>query len=456
MNILLIGAGGRECALGCSLLLSRAVESLTVTPANFGVVDPQGGGRLRLEHVKAGDIPGLVALADEIKPDLTVVGPEDPLVAGIVDALHAKGRRILGPAASAARLEGSKNFAKEFMRRWGIPTADFRHFDDFQQAFDYAGACNYPLVVKADGLAAGKGVRIAKSPEEAQEFIADYMVKDVFAGAGKRVVLEECLCGPEISFLCLFDGETAVAMPPASDYKRLLDGDGGPNTGGMGSICPTPYATPAIVAEFKENILARFVRGAKEGRFDYRGVIYFGAIATPDGLKVLEFNVRFGDPETQVILPLLKSDLADALAKCADGKLAEAEVEFTDEACVGVVLASKNYPVSSSPPATIHGLEKMSAFNAEPEPGRLPRVSVFFAGVSKGKAARTPREHEESALESKMTSDETDVLQATGGRVLNVVARAKDLSAARRLAYEAVTNIRFDGMQFRTDIGKIQ
>jgi len=455
VHILLVGAGGRECALGCALLLSPAVESLTVTPANFGVVDPLGGDRVVLEHVRTGDIPALLKLADDTKPDLTVVGPEDPLVAGIADVFRENGHRVFGPSAVAAKLEGSKKFAKQFMRKWGIPTADFRCFDDFQAAFDYACECAYPLVVKADGLAAGKGVRIAQTPAEAQEFIADYMVKDVFAGAGTRVVLEECISGPEISFLCLFDGKTAVAMPPASDYKRLLDGDQGPNTGGMGSICPTPYATPEIVAEFNEKILAPFIHGIQSEGLDYRGVIYFGTMATAEGLKVLEFNVRFGDPETQVILPLMKSDLAEALAKCADGNVADAKVEFTDEACVGVVLASKNYPVSSSPPATIHGLEKIGAFNAQPSPGRLPRVSVFFAGVLKAKAARTPTEYGEPALEGRMSFEDEDVLQATGGRVLNVVARAKDLSAARRLAYEAVTNIRFDGMQFRTDIGKI-
>ncbi len=443
MNILVVGNGGRECAMANALLLSPKVGELCITPANWGVRDPFDENRVRREELNVMDLDGLLRLAEESETDLTVVGPENPLAAGIVDAFRQRGLRIVGPDRKAARLEAEKSFAKDFMLRHGIPTGGAEVFTDFEEAAKHLDGAAYPLVLKADGLAAGKGVIICPDRETARATLEQMMVEDKFKGAGKKVLVEECLTGPEISFFCFFDGTTAVPMPPVSDYKRLKDGDEGPNTGGMGCMCPSPYATPEVVAEWREKVLQPFVKGCQEDGFDYRGVIYFGTMVTDDGLKVLEFNVRMGDPEAQAQMPLLQNDFVDVLAAMESGTLDALRASFSDEATVTVVLASANYPFGSSPPARIEGLERIAQFNnggGTPNGSifkRLPRVSVFFAGVGR-------------------QADDDEVLLASGGRVLAVTARGNGLSEARRLAYEAVGNIHFEGAQYRTDIALLR
>ncbi len=443
MKILVVGNGGRECAMANALLLSPKVKELCITPANWGVRDPFNGDRVRRADIGALDTENLIKLAKDGGSDLTVVGPEAPLAAGIVDAFREQGLRIVGPDRSAARLEAEKSFAKDFMLRHGIPTGKSEAFTDHEKALKHLDAAAYPLVLKADGLAAGKGVIICPDRDSARTALDQMMIEDKFKGAGKKVLIEECLAGPEISFFCFFDGRTAVPMPPVSDYKRLKDGDEGPNTGGMGCMCPSPYATPEVMAEWREKVLQPFIKGCRQDGFDYRGVIYFGTMVTEDGLKVLEFNVRMGDPEAQAQMPLMQNDFVDVLAAMEAGTLDALRASFSDEATVTVVMATANYPYGSSPPAPIEGLERIARFNNGGGSAngsifrRLPRVSVFFAGVGR-------------------QADDDEALLATGGRVLAVTARGDDLSAARRLAYEAVGNIHFEGAQYRTDIALLR
>lgn len=466
MRILVVGNGGRECAIANTLLVSPKVTRLYITPENFGVVDPFDGGRVFLRDIPANDVDALLRFARSEEIHLTVVGPEAPLALGIVDSFRAEGMRIVGPEKRAAMLEASKSFAKSFMDRFGIPTAKWQAFEDYQLALESLKDMSFPLVVKADGLAAGKGVIVCNSYQQASDALTQMMVKQIFGPAGEKVVIEEFLSGKEISFFCFFDGKDVLETPPVTDYKRLLDGDNGPNTGGMGCICPSPFATSEVISEWREKILKPFINGCEEMGFDYRGVIYFGTIITESGLKVLEFNVRLGDPEAQAILPLLCTDLVDVLVAMESGKIVRAKAKFSDEATVTVVLASKNYPYASSPPAKIEGLERVAEFLSEEDEftngsifRRLPKVNLFFAGVSKG------RTFVPDAVEEGDISDVSRILRrgeereeyfATGGRVLGVTARGKDLSDARRLAYEVVGNIHFEGMQFRTDIGKLR
>ncbi len=463
MKILVVGNGGRECSVASALLLSPKVTRLYITPANFGICDPFGRGRVRLQDIPANDIESLLAFAMEEGINLTFVGPEAPLAAGIVNAFREQGLRIVGPDREAARLEAEKSYAKDFMRRYGIPTAASEAFTDFGEASRFLEQVKYPTVIKADGLAAGKGVVICETLEFARETLEQMMVEDVFKGAGKKVLVEQHITGPEISFFCFFDGKTAVMMPPVSDYKRLKDGDKGPNTGGMGCMCPSPYATPALVDEFKKKILAPFMDGCNKEQLDYRGIVYFGTMATPHGMMLLEFNVRLGDPETQALLPLLQDDLVDILVAVESGKLDRAKCNFSNEAAVTIVLASANYPYGSSPPTEIEGLERIVQINDAEEPypngtiyRRLPRVSVCYAGVSKSRIfapESQPGKGVAGAVARALhPGGERDVFIATGGRVLSVTARGRDLSEARRLAYEAAGNIHFTGAHFRTDI----
>jgi len=449
LRVLVIGNGGRECALASSLLVSPKLTRLVITPPNLGVHDPFDRDRVAFCEVAANDIDGLLALAQREGITLTVVGPEAPLAAGIVDRFRAEGLRILGPDREAARLEAEKSYAKEFMRRHGLPTGRAEAFTDYSQAQAHLAEVGAPVVIKADGLAAGKGVIVCRELAEAESALRELMVEGKHSGAGRKVLIEEYLEGPEISFFCMFDGKTALPFPSCSDYKRLKDGNEGPNTGGMGCMCPSPYATPEVTQEWSERILQPFVEGCRKEGLDYRGVVYFGTIVTSDGLKLLEFNVRFGDPEAQAMLPLLQCDLVDLLAAAESRSLGRVKCSFSDETAVTVVMASANYPYGKSDPAPIEGLERIARFN-EPEPKitngsiyrQLPRVNVFFAGVSRGM--------EQAEGEGR------EVLLATGGRVLAVTARGGDLSEARRLAYEAVGNLHFAGAQYRTDIALLR
>ncbi len=417
MKILIIGSGGREHALAWKLSQSPRVTKVYAAPGNAGTA-------LLGENVP---IPAdnLVALRDFAQKeaiDLTVVGPDDALAAGIVDTFEAADLRIFGPTAQAAQLESSKIFAKDFMRRHGIPTAESREFSDSEEAKAWCRSARLPLVIKADGLALGKGVVIAETLNEALEAIHRSMDLRVFGEAGSKVIIEECLRGPECSIHALVDGDTYCLFPDAKDHKRAYDGDTGPNTGGMGTISPSHTLDPALTARVKTEVLDRFIAGLKKDGLTFRGMLFPGLMLTEDGPKVLEFNCRFGDPETQVLTRRLDSDLLDLLEACLDGTLAKQQPVWSEKAAVCVVLASGGYPGDYQKGKEISGLE---------ETGQLPEVVVFHAGTKK---------------------DGSKVL-TNGGRVLGVTALGTDLAEARRRAYGAADRILFDQRQRREDIG---
>jgi phosphoribosylamine--glycine ligase len=441
-RILVVGSGARENALANALLASEQVETLYITPANWGVLDPhfEDDRRIARLDIAATDSAAIVAAAQKHDVQLVVIGPEAPLCAGLADELRAVGIPTVGPGKYAAQLEGSKTFAKQFMRRHAIPTAGFEVFEDLATLTAYIDA--HPtgsMVLKADGLAAGKGVIVCDTKEQAREAAQRMLGSREFGAASATVVVEERLSGPEISFTCLIAGGRAEVLPPSSDYKRLRDGDAGPNTGGMGNICPTPHATDEVIVDFTRNILAPLMRGLREEEIDYRGFLFVGTMVTPQGLKVIEFNVRLGDPEAAVVLPLCKADWPLLFGNIASGELPVHETETSairvrDAACVAVVLASANYPYGKSDPAEIEGLDRVAARGLLRRNEELGNVQLLFAGVDRA-------------------ADGT--LLASGGRCLTISARADSLSLARRLAYETAGNIRFEGMQFRSDIGKL-
>ncbi len=415
MRTLVIGSGGREHALAWKLTVSPKVDEVFVAPGN-------GGTELLAQNVNisADDIPALVAFARDQAIGLTVVGPEVPLVAGIVDAFQQAGLRAFGPTMAAARLEGSKAFAKEFMVRESIPTPTAEIFDDYKTAQAALARHPAPLVVKASGPAAGKGVILCETREEAQLALRQIMVERAFGPAGDRVLLEEQLEGDEISLLAFTDGVTVIPMVPARDYKRALDGDQGLNTGGMGGYAPSPNITSALIKRVLDQILIPAVAGMRRRGTPYAGVLYAGLMLTEAGPQVLEFNARFGDPETQILLPLLQTDLMDIMMACIEGKLADLAIRWRPGYNVGVVLASGGYPGDYETGKTINGLEE-----AEEHAHVL-----FHAG--------TRREDERTIT--------------AGGRVLTVTARGSTLEEARARAYAAVGQIRFSGMHYRTDI----
>lgn len=437
LTVLVVGSGGREHALAWALARSSQVEQVYVAPGNAGTewrplspCPPAGGGvrggaASTNVAVAADDIPTLVALARERRVDLTVVGPEAPLAAGIVDAFHAAGLRVFGPGRRAARLESSKAFAKAFMCEHAIPTAGYARFDDYSAARRFVetfrGDASGGIVVKADGLAAGKGVIVCSDADEAQTALRRMMVEHEFGAAGDTVVIEERLSGPEVSVLAFADGCTVVPMPPARDHKRVYDGDRGPNTGGMGAYAPAPDVSEALVSEICRMVLQPAVDGMAARGTPYVGVLYAGLMLTPDGPKVLEFNCRFGDPETQVILPLLETDLVDILLACVEGRLDQVEVGWRPGACATVVLASPGYPGAYPKGLPISGLDEVAGGD----------VVVFHAGT----ARRGGR------------------VVTAGGRVLAVSGLGPDLPAALRRAYASIERIRFEGVHFRRDIG---
>jgi phosphoribosylamine--glycine ligase len=417
MKLLIIGSGGREHALAWKLRQSPRVEKIYCAPGNAGTAEL--GENVALS---AGDIPGLVAFAQGEGIGLTVVGPDDSLAAGIVDAFQAAGLKIFGPTASAARLESSKIFAKDFMRRHGIPTAEAREFSDPDEAREWCLAARYPLVIKADGLALGKGVVIAETPEEAAAAIHQSMELAVFGESGKQVVIEEFLQGVECSIHALVDGSSYCLFPDARDHKRALDGNRGPNTGGMGTISPCGSLDEALTARVRAEVMDRFMAGLKADGLKFNGMLFPGLMLTKDGPKVLEFNCRFGDPETQVFLRRLRSDLLDLLEACVDGTLATRQPEWDERAAVCVVLASGGYPGSYEKNKPITGLDVV---------GAAEEVVVFHAGTKKA----------------------GDAVVTNGGRVLGVTALGADLAEARKRAYAAADGIFFDQMQRRGDIG---
>jgi phosphoribosylamine--glycine ligase len=421
MKILVVGSGGREHALAWKLAGEAGVSEVLCAPGNAGIART-----VRTAPVDAGDIEGLFALAAREAVDLTVVGPELPLDRGVVDLFSSRGLRIFGPRAAAARLECSKVFSKGFMDRHGVPTARYRVCSSAAEARGVLGGgeLGLPIVVKADGLAAGKGVVVAQDAAAAEGAIAAAMEDRQFGSAGDRLVLEECLQGPEVSFFALCDGQRAVPIGSAQDHKRVFDGDQGPNTGGMGAFSPSPLIDAPLADRIMDEIVRPVVEGMRRDGHEYRGFLYAGLMLTCDGPKVIEFNVRFGDPEAQVVLPMIDGELAPALLAAAEGRLSERAIGLRGDKFVGVVLASRGYPQSGPTGLPIAGLDRAAA---------LEDVLVFHAGTAPGKDGQ---------------------VVTAGGRVLTVVGRGPTYEAAIDRAYSAVGAISFDGMHHRSDIGR--
>lgn len=419
MNVLVIGSGGREHALAWKIAQSPLVEKVYGAPGNPGIDRLEKGACI---NVGVNDFEALDTYIEAEGIDLTVVGPEVPLVHGIVDFLEERGKRVFGPSKKAAQLEGSKSFAKEFMARHGIPTAESRTFDDLQEALAYVRSQPAPIVIKADGLAAGKGVTVAVSQAEAEAAIYAAMAEGAFGEAGARVVVEEYLTGEEASILAFCDGRAVKPLASSQDHKPVGENDEGPNTGGMGAYSPAPVVTDALMEEIVRDVLVPTSAGmAKEG-MPYKGILYAGLMITGNGPKVIEYNVRFGDPETQAILPRMETDLVPALLACCNGTLDSCEIRYSPRPCVSIVMASEGYPGVYAKAKEITGVDEAEA---------LEDVAVFAAGVKR----------------------KGDQLFSSGGRVLNVTALGNTQRAAMEKAYQAVSCIHFEGAFYRRDIG---
>jgi phosphoribosylamine--glycine ligase len=415
LKIMAIGGGAREHALAWKIKQSPKVTGLYVTPGNAGTA-----AIARNLDIRPNDIESLAGAARDIGVDLTVVGPEAPLAAGIVDRFEQLGLPIFGPTKAAAQIESSKVFARKLMQKYGIPCPKGITFSSYPEAKKYVESQPTPIVIKADGLAAGKGVTVANSREEALKALSDIMEAKIFGPAGDSVVIEECLTGKEVSLLAFTDGKTVVPMVPACDYKRVFDDDRGPNTGGMGSYSPPGFFDDRLTQQVTKTILQPAVKAMAQEGMPYKGVLYAGLMIAADGPKVLEFNARFGDPETQAILPRLRTDLVDILLAVVDNKLSEAVIHWADNACVGVVLASGGYPGSYKTGFKVTGLEKLN-----------DDVMVFHAGTKLGE-------------DSQVYTD--------GGRVLTVTATGKSMAEARARVYRNLPRINFDGCHYRRDI----
>jgi len=417
MKILIVGGGGREHAIAWKISQSPKVSKLYCAPGNGGIAS-----LAQCVPVKATDIDGIVSFAKNESMDLVVVAPDDPLAAGMVDALEAAGIRAFGPVKAAAEIESSKVFSKNLMKKYGIPTAAYEVFTDNGAAEAYLSKCSYPAVIKADGLALGKGVVIAKDKDEAVKAVRSMMEDKVFGSAGDRIIIEEFLAGPEVSILAFTDGKTLVPMISSQDHKRVFDNDMGPNTGGMGTFAPSRLYTGEMDEYCMSNIFMPTIEAMnKEGR-KFKGVLYFGLILTADGPKVLEYNARFGDPETQVVLPLLKTDIIDIFEAIIDERLDTVKIEWDDKAAVCVILASGGYPGKYRTGLEISGID---------EAVKDPAVVVFHAG----------------------TKLDSGRFHTAGGRVLGVTAVGANMDDAREKAYAAAAKIFFDDVHYRRDIG---
>lgn len=423
MKILVIGSGGREHAVCWKIAQSKKVKKIYCAPGNGGI-----SGIAETADIKADDIKALLDFAKSHAVDLTVVGPEAPLVAGIVDLFQKEGLRIFGPSKRLAMLEGSKVFAKETMKRFGVPTADFKVFQDFDKAKEYAAQKKPPVVIKADGLAQGKGVIVAQTKEETAAALKGMMVDKAFGIAGDCVVIEECLYGEEASIIVISDGKNIIPLASSQDHKRAYDGDKGPNTGGMGAYSPAPLVTQEMERRIMDEAIIPVINGLAEEGMPYKGVLYAGIMLTDSGPKVLEFNVRLGDPETQAILPRLKSDLVDLMERSIDGELEKAKPVWHKKSAVCVVVASGGYPGRYEKGKTITGLD---------EAEKMKDVVVFHAGTKRN------------------THDAMrDTIITAGGRVLGVTGLGIDIGPAIETAYKAVSKINFEDMHFRKDIGE--
>lgn len=419
MNILVVGGGGREHAIIMKLAESKRVEKLYCTPGNGGI-----SCYAECFDVAATDIDGVVALAKKLSVDMVVVAPDDPLVLGMVDALNAEGFMTFGPNKAAAIIEGSKVFSKNLMKKYNIPTAGYETFTDSASAIAYLKEQNsYPAVIKADGLALGKGVIIAQNEEEAVEAVKSMIDGKQFGESSSTVVIEEFLIGPEISVLSFTDGKTVVPMISSMDHKRALDGDKGLNTGGMGTIAPNPFYTEEIAKECMEKIFLPTINAMKSEGRTFKGCLYFGLMATPKGVKVIEYNCRFGDPETQVVLPLLDSDLCDIFEAVYNEKLSELDIKWKNECCSCVIMASGGYPQSYKKGIEMFGMD---------EKGQVDGVFVYHAG----------------------TKLENEHFLTNGGRVIGVTATGETLEKALEKSYDGVKRINFENAHYRNDIGK--
>lgn len=418
MKVLVVGGGGREHALVRKIKESKKVDEIFCTPGNGGI-----SYDAKCFDVAATDIDGVVNLAKEIKADLVVVAPDDPLVAGMVDALNKAGFKTFGPRANAAIIEGSKVFSKELMQKYNIPTAEYKVFDNAEEAIEYIKERNeFPTVIKADGLALGKGVIIPENLDDAIAGVKEIMEDKIFGASGNNIVVEEFLTGPEVSVLAFTDGKCVKPMVSSMDHKRALDGDKGLNTGGMGTVSPNPYYTQEVAKECMDKIFMPTINAMNNEGRTFKGCLYFGLMITPKGHKVIEYNCRFGDPETQVVLPRLKTDIVDIFEAIDNETLSDLNVEWSDDACACVIMASGGYPKSYPKGIEITGLSN----------GQLDGVTVYHAG----------------------TKLQDNKLVTSGGRVLGVTALGDTLENALKKSYDAVEKIHFEGAHYRRDIGK--
>lgn len=418
MKVLVVGGGGREHALIRKIKESSKVDEIFCTPGNGGI-----SYDAKCFDVSATDIDGVVDLAKKLSVDLVVVAPDDPLVAGMVDALNDAGFKTFGPRANAAIIEGSKVFSKELMQKYNIPTAEYKVFDNANDAIEYIKEKNeFPTVIKADGLALGKGVIIPENLDDAVAGVKEIMEDKIFGASGNNIVVEEFLTGPEVSVLAFTDGKCVKPMVSSMDHKRALDGDKGLNTGGMGTVSPNPYYTEEVAAECMDKIFMPTINAMNQEGRTFKGCLYFGLMITPKGPKVIEYNCRFGDPETQVVLPRLKTDIIDIFEAINNETLSELDIEWSEKACACVIMASGGYPKSYKKGVEITGLTL----------GQLDGVTVYHAG----------------------TKIENDKLVTSGGRVLGVTALGDSPADALKKSYEAVENIHFDNAHYRKDIGK--
>ena len=413
MKLLLLGSGGREHAIAWKLAKSPKVSKIYVAPGNGGTAIED-----KCENINITDLDELVTFAKENNIYLTVVGPEDPLTKGVTDKFKEAGLRIFGPDKAGAKLEGSKSFSKEFMKKYNVKTAEYEVFTEIDKALQYVENCSYPVVIKADGLAAGKGVAICETKEDAISALKAYMIDDIFKGAGQKVVIEEFLDGVEASILSITDGKTIIPFISAKDHKQIFDGGKGPNTGGMGVLAPNPYVTEDVMKDFEENIMNNTLKGIQAEGFDFKGIIFFGLMICEKGTYLLEYNVRMGDPETQSVLSLMESDLFELIEAAMNEQLSEIKVEWKDEVCINVVLASGGYPGEFKKGYEISIDDSI-------------KDNVFLAGAT----------------------FENNVLKTSGGRVLSVIGRGKTLEEAREQAYANVKLINFKDSYYRTDIG---